>query len=212
METRYLPAFCGVFLAIVITTAMDATGYSMFSALPLVALGGLFWWLQGFDRKQVGLAWTEPRGYVAALAYPLAVLGIASAIAVATGATNTADADWGKTTVNVALGSTIGILGVLLTEEFFFRGWLWAALTRAGLTSLHVLWISSLAFTVWHLSAISLDTGFDLPAREIPVLPGQCDSAGPRMGHAPHDDRLRDRGRRVPCGLERNHLSAVRIR
>ena len=28
---------------------------------------------------------------------------------------------------------------------------------------------SSLAFTIWHISAISLDTGFDIPAAEIPV-------------------------------------------
>jgi len=36
----------GVAAAIAITTAMDATGYSMFSALPLFSLAGVFWYLQ----------------------------------------------------------------------------------------------------------------------------------------------------------------------
>ena len=57
----------------------------------------------------------------------------------------------------------------LLTEEGFFRGWLWASLERAGCSSWKVLVYSTLAFTAWHLSAITLDTGFDIPAAEIPI-------------------------------------------
>ncbi|MDH3664242.1 MAG: CPBP family intramembrane metalloprotease, partial [Alphaproteobacteria bacterium] len=49
------------------------------------------------------------------------------------------------------------------------RGWLWAALKRAGQTDTQVLIWTSLAFTLWHVSAISLDTGFDVPADEIPI-------------------------------------------
>jgi hypothetical protein len=59
---------------------------------------------------------------------------------------------------------------VLITEEGFFRGWLWASLKRAGRSDTYALVWTTLAFTLWHISAISLDTGFDIPAAEIPVF------------------------------------------
>ena len=40
--------------AIAITTAMDATGYSMFSALPLIVLMAFFWWRGRLSRSEVG--------------------------------------------------------------------------------------------------------------------------------------------------------------
>ena len=35
---------------------------------------------------------------------------------------------------------------------------------------IHVTQKTSVSFVIWHLSAISLDTGFDIPANEIPVF------------------------------------------
>lgn len=162
-------AVIGVMIAIAITTTMDATGYSVFSALPLLPLTGLFWFLQKYTREEIGLSWGNPLGYALALAYPVIVLGLIAAIAFAAGAVNSADADWNKTLLNISLGSSVGVLAVLLTEEGFFRGWLWAALSRAGKSEKQVLVWTTLAFTAWHVSAISLNTGFDLPAREIPI-------------------------------------------
>jgi membrane protease YdiL (CAAX protease family) len=46
---------------------------------------------------------------------------------------------------------------------------LWASLERAGQKPGWVLVWSSIAFSLWHLSAVALKTGFDLPARQIPV-------------------------------------------
>jgi membrane protease YdiL (CAAX protease family) len=65
--------------------------------------------------------------------------------------------------------SSIGIVMGLVTEEGFFRGWLWAALRRAGQSDLQVLAWTSVAFTAWHVSAIARDTGFEVAAAEIPV-------------------------------------------
>ncbi len=56
------------------------------------------------------------------------------------------------------------------TEDGFVCGWLWASLKRAGKTDTEVLTLTSPAFIVWHVSAISSNTGFDLPAREIPIF------------------------------------------
>lgn len=162
-------AVSGVAIAIAITTAMDATGYSMLSALPLFPLAGLFWFLQKFSRREIGLAWGNLRAYGLALAYPVLVLGLIAVIALMRGAIDTSNADWNKAFLNMALMSSTGIFVVIITEEGFFRGWLWAALRRAGQTDRQVLIWTTLAFTLWHVSAISLDTGFDVPAAEIPV-------------------------------------------
>lgn len=169
MRQTTLPALAGVGAAIAITTTMDATGYAMFSALPLLPLAGLFWYLQRFSRADIGLVAGQRSDYMAALAYPVCVLGLIALIALLSGATDGGDSDWRKAMANIALMSSTGVIMVLLTEEGFFRGWLWASLKRAGHSDTKVLILTTLAFTVWHISAISLDTGFDVPAREIPV-------------------------------------------
>ena len=169
MNKTLWPAAGGLAAAILITTAMDATGYSALSALPLLPLSCLFWLLQRFSRQEIGLVWGPARFYALALAYPALVLGAIAAIAYGFGAIDTSNADWNKTLLNAGLMSSVGALVVLMTEEGFFRGWLWAALRRAGHSELRVLIVSTLGFTAWHISAISLDTGFDIPAEEIPI-------------------------------------------
>jgi membrane protease YdiL (CAAX protease family) len=169
MDRSLQPAIAGVIITIAITTAMDATGYSMFSALPLIGLTGLFWFLQKFSRIEVGLTWGDLKSHGWALTYPLLVLGIIAAIAWIFGAVDTSEADWNKTALNIGLMSSTGVIMVMITEEGFFRGWLWASLKRAGKSDLAVLCWTSLVFMLWHVSAVSLDTGFDLPAREIPI-------------------------------------------
>jgi membrane protease YdiL (CAAX protease family) len=169
MNRSLWPSIAGVLVAIAITTAMDATGYAPFSALPLMVLTGLFWFLQKFSKKEIGLAWGDLRSHAWALAYPLVVLGIAAAIPSILGAIDTHSTDWNKTFTNIGLMSSTGVLMVMITEEGFFRGWLWASLKRAGQSDHAILLWTTFAFIVWHISAISLDTGFDLPAREIPI-------------------------------------------
>jgi len=169
MNQALVPAVLGVVIAITITTTLDATGYFMFSALPLFPLAGLFWYLQKFSRREIGLVWGNLKSYGLALAYPIVVLGLVAAIAFMRGAIDSSNADWNKAFLNMALMSSIGIILALITEEGFFRGWLWAALRRAGQTDRQVLIWTSLAFTLWHIPAISLDTGFDVPAAEIPI-------------------------------------------
>ena len=169
MNNKWMPAIAGVLAAIAITTTMDATGYAMFSALILFPLGGLLWSLQKFSRQDIGLVWGQPRLFAAALAYPVLVLGSMAAIALLAGVVDTSSTDWNKTLLNTVLMSSTGVIMVLITEEGFFRGWLWAALERAGQCETRILISTSLAFTVWHVSAISLNTGFDIPANEIPI-------------------------------------------
>lgn len=168
---KSIPAlpFIGVAAAIFITTAMDATGYSTFSALPLFPLMALFWYLERLSRREMGFTlggWTH---YGTAVLYPVTVMGAIAAIAFLAGAIDGSEADWVKTGQNIALISFSTFLVATLTEEGFFRGWLWGSLTRRGLPPLRVLVWTSLAFSLWHISAVTLDTGFDLPWTQIPI-------------------------------------------
>ncbi len=169
MNHSLRPAIAGFLAAVIITTTMDATGYSVFSALPLIVLTGLYWFLQKFSRKEIGLTWGDWKAHGWALAYPLLVLGLAAAIATIMGAVDLSSTDWRKTFTNIGLMSSTGVLMVMITEEGFFRGWLWASLKRSGKSDVQVLVWTTIAFVSWHLSAVSLETGFDLPAEEIPI-------------------------------------------
>ena len=162
-------AILGVAMAIAITTTMDATGYTMFSALPLIVLTGVFWAWQRLSRAEIGLRWGAWTYHGWALLHSFLVLGATFLVAAAAGALDPSGAEWGKAGLDVLLMSTTGILAILLTEEGFFRGWLWGALARTGRGDGFVLLASSVAFSLWHVSAISLDTGFDVPAAQIPV-------------------------------------------
>lgn len=169
MSATFSLALASVVLAIAITTVMDASGYTLFSALPLLPLTLLFWSLARLSRREIGLTGGTGAAYAWGLAYPASVLGSITLIALIAGAVDTAGTDWNEAILNIGLMSTTGVVMVMLTEEGFFRGWLWGALKRGGWPQTKVLVWTTIAFVVWHISAITLDTGFDVPAAEVPV-------------------------------------------
>ena len=58
--------------------------------------------------------------------------------------------------------------------------WLWASLKRAGKSDKQVLVWTTLAFVAWHISAISLDTGFGEKAGALGI--DQTHIFGPEVG------------------------------
>jgi membrane protease YdiL (CAAX protease family) len=163
---RALP---GVLTAIAITTAMDANGLADFSALPLFPLMALFWYLERLSRQDMGFRWGKRNHYGLALLYPLAVLGVTALVSFMAGVIDLTQTDWDKALRNLALVSVMTVLVAILTEEGFFRGWLFGSLHRAAASPAQILLWSSIAFAAWHVSAGALDTGFDVPAKQIPV-------------------------------------------
>ena len=149
---------------------MDAIGLSAFSALPLLPLMGLFWYLERLSRTEIGFVSGRVRHYGLALFHPVLVLGLAALTASITGVINLESTDWRKAGLNLALVTLSTILVVTVTEEGFFRGWLWASLKRADQNKLRVLVWSSLAFAAWHLSAVLLETGFNPPLAQVPIF------------------------------------------
>jgi membrane protease YdiL (CAAX protease family) len=99
----------------------------------------------------------------------LLVVGTLVLIALAAGAVDLTHTHWGKSLRNLALTVAITIALAILTEEGFFRGWLWASLGRAGLKPTSVLLLTSIAFALWHVSTAVLDTGFRPSSLQIPV-------------------------------------------
>ena len=160
-------AVIGVVAAIAITTAMDASGLSVFSALPLVALAVLLCVIEKIRPREAGLRIGTWRGYALAIAHPLVVIGLLTAIALQFGGGPAPRVAWSDLAIKTLINTAAGSLVVLLTEEGFFRGWLWASLRRAGKSP---LMISSLAFMIWHISAAVLKTGFNPPLAQVPVL------------------------------------------
>jgi membrane protease YdiL (CAAX protease family) len=168
MKSLRLPLAAAI-AAIAITTTMDFTGYLVFSALPLAGLILVFWLIQRQSKAEIGLVLGSPKDYGLALLYPVVVLGLAALAGSLSGAVSLDEADWGKLGINVLVGSTVGVLMVILTEEGFFRGWLWGAFRRANLSEGKTLAATSLLFTAWHVSAVTSGTEYGLPWSQIPV-------------------------------------------
>ena len=104
------PALAGVAIAIAITTTLDASGYFMFSALTLIPLTGVLWYLQKMPRAEIGLTAGKLGDYGPALLYPLLALGLIALIAALSGAVDTSETDWNKALLNIGLMSSTGIL------------------------------------------------------------------------------------------------------
>ncbi len=160
----------GVLVAIAITTTMDANGLTAFSALPLCPLLLLFWYLERLPRGSVGFAWGRPSHYRLAVLYPLAVPGLTWLGAATAGAVDIAGSDWKKVSLRLVLASLSTFVVVILTEEGFFRGWLWASLEKAGQNRSRILAVSSIAFALWHLSWVTLTADGRLPPGQVPVF------------------------------------------
>ena len=148
---------------------MDATGLSAFSALPLLPLGVALWIAGRHSRAGMGLRWGRPSDYGFALLHPLLVIGLLTGLAAAYEVVQIGEVDWKRAASRIALHSVVGAIAVLLTEEGFFRGALWAALDAAGLKQRATLIWTTVAFAAWHISPVVLDTGFDPPPAQVPV-------------------------------------------
>ena len=159
----------GTVVAIAITTTMDLNGLSLFSALSLLPLMVFFWWRQGLTRTEMGMTWGRLWHYGLAILYPLFVIGLTVMAAQMAGATDGTSINWQKLAKNLMLMGLTGIPMLVLTEEGFFRGWLWASLRRSGRDTVATLIWSSIAFSAWHWTWAFLESGLGLPPLQVPV-------------------------------------------
>ena len=165
-------AGAAVVLAIGITATMDATGFTNFSALPLALVMGLFWFLQKNPAAEIGYRLGTASSYALPFLYPLLVLPALGLMAFAGGDIAFGEVDVAKALANIALVTVVTFLVAMVTEEGFFRGWLWASLGRAGEGPGRVLLLTSVAFLLWHVPFATLAPGHELPLSSLPVFFG----------------------------------------
>jgi len=143
---------------------MDARGLTLYSALALFPVLLACWLLWRHSPASMGFSLGRRSDYALAIAYPLIVLGTCTALALAAHATNFDHSHWRRSAINFVLLFAESALVGLITEEGFFRGWLWASLENGGLSESSVLIVTSVAFALWHVSLVTLAKGFTLPA------------------------------------------------
>ena len=149
---------------------LDGCGGSFkFSALALLPLLFLFWRLSHLSRTEVGFKVGHANDYGIAVFLPVVVMGAIALIAWPAGAVDLTKTNWPKTAANLALVTISTFLVAIVTEEGFFRGWFWGSLEKVGMKTDRVLIWSSIAFALWHISAVTLDPDFKRTTAQIPV-------------------------------------------
>jgi len=160
----------GVVVAIAATTTMDATGLFMFSAFALLPLMFLFWYLDHLRSASIGFKWGRWRDYFLAILYPIVAIGFVAFIAAMAGAMNFSTTNWTKALLNLVLLSISTFLVAIITEEGFFRGWLWGSLHKRGINPERIVIWTSIAFTLWHISAATIAPDFKPPLVQVPIF------------------------------------------
>jgi membrane protease YdiL (CAAX protease family) len=97
------------------------------------------------------------------------VLGIVGFIAWLARAVTFESIDWANTLGMFAVQLVVTFALGLVTEEGVFRGWLWVALQRAGVTLRWVIVWTSVAFALWHLSTALLPTPYHPALAQVPI-------------------------------------------
>jgi CAAX protease family protein len=160
----------GTFIAIAATTTMDATGLFAFSAIALLPLMFLFWYLDRLPAKAVGFSVGKLRDYGLALLYPIAVIALIALSAAIAKATDFTRTNWIKAGLNFVIISVSTLLVAIVTEEGFFRGWLWASLRRHSMNEARIIIYTCVAFSIWHISAVTIAPDFKPPVAQVPIF------------------------------------------
>ncbi len=162
-------AVLGILVAVSVTTLMDLNGLGAFSAFPLILISLVFYFTNRPSKSALGLKWSKGSAYLIALSYPVLISVMTILIARTLFGESIRFSEEKAVYINLIAGLIIGPLMVFLTEEGFFRGWLWATLKKAGLSDQRTLWVSTAAFVVWHISAVTTGGSYGLPIHQVPV-------------------------------------------
>lgn len=167
---RWIRPELGLLVAITIITVMFANEMpGEFGALSLIPLVFLFWYLEHFTRSEMGFVRGHLRHYGLALLQPAFVLSLVGLAAWIGGAVHLQSINWPAFVLKLVLVIFLTVLLAIVTEEGFFRGWLWASLKRAGQNKFWLIVWTSLAIAAWHLPVVLLDPDFMLPLAQVPV-------------------------------------------
>jgi membrane protease YdiL (CAAX protease family) len=155
-----LSAGLGTLGALAVSPALTTlTGSPIAYGVVLLPWTLALWALTRTTPGAVGLRVGRPRAYVVALAYPVAVMAAVGLIALLAGRIGVREPAVGALALKVLVLFLVGAVGALVTEEGFFRGWLWGVLGEAGTGPRAVLVWTSGIFAAWHIGASLLVLG-----------------------------------------------------
>ena len=165
----------GVLLALAITAVMDATGLTVFSALPLAPLLAIFWYAR---RPFAARRRVRPRAGPGLRPAPSLIRSSSwvssPPVAAAAGALDPSRADWAKALANIGLVAFSTLLAVMITgRAASSEAGCWGALERRGYGPTAVLSRDKPRLRrARHISPIVLPTG----CRTFPPRRSRCSS------------------------------------
>lgn len=163
-------AIIAFILAMIISPLVTVlSGSPNYSALVLFPLAVIVWLVARPPRRSVGISPGRPGDYAVALVYPVAVMGLLLLMVWGHEGISWAGMNGRRIAFALAVNSLAGTLGVLLTEEGFFRGVLWGLLDADDLDGRRVLLFTTLAFLAWHVPVAFLEMGEGFPRSAIPI-------------------------------------------
>jgi membrane protease YdiL (CAAX protease family) len=168
--TRWLLPAVGLAAALLTNTIANAGVLPSTGALLLFPLLVLCWSIERFSRREMGFVRGPLHHYGLGLLHPLLVLGLIALLAWLTGATTIDTPDWSSIAREFVLAALVTMAATLVTEDGFFRGWLWASLRRAGMHEQGVVLLTGIAFGLWHLPYAVLATGYAPLSAEVALL------------------------------------------
>ncbi|MEW6455638.1 MAG: DUF5916 domain-containing protein [Acidobacteriota bacterium] len=147
------------------------TRKQIFYALALLPLTLLLWVITRLSAQDIGTRLGNLHAYILSFFYPIAVMGVTGLIVWLTGSIQANNISVTTIVTRIlVLFNPITVVGALLTEEGFFRGWLWGILEKNS----PKLWVrlvwTSVVFSLWHYATTIMV--FSLPKAVVPVYLG----------------------------------------
>jgi membrane protease YdiL (CAAX protease family) len=169
---RLWAVLLGICAAVLAPVSELLTGSPYPYLLVLTVLTGITWGILRLGRREMGLVFGGAPNHLLALLYPVVAIGILGLLAWVTGGTGSDPVFTGENWRRLGLMFLSTWIGVLITEEGFFRGALWGLSTRSGWKPISVLLWTSIAFLAWHIAVPIIEEDFRLVANQIPIYYG----------------------------------------
>jgi membrane protease YdiL (CAAX protease family) len=129
----------------------------------------VFWAMTRLSRREMGLRWGAGRYHRIAVVYPVAAMAVLAAVALLSGHAVLAEAFTTKTAGRLALMFGATLAGALITEEGFFRGWLWGSVERSGVSAKGALIWTSIVFMLWHVPTATMQADYKPEPALVPI-------------------------------------------
>jgi len=137
--------------------------------LVLTLFGVGLWIYLRLTRIEFGWRWGQLSDYVIAVIHPMIAILSLAIFAAYKGQIDLSSLFNPATLLrDIAIMATATFVGVLISEEGFFRGALWGAAKRAKWNTFSIVLWTTFCFVAWHIAVPFVDVNYQIP---IPVMP-----------------------------------------